>query len=138
MKKDAIIFDLDGTLATKCNRKFFEWDKVISDLPKPIIISLLKDLQKVGHTIIIMTGRDAECKTETVEWLAKYDIEYEEIFMRAHKDNRPDSVVKKELYETYVQPHYDILFVVDDRNQVVDMWRKELGITCLQCEYGDF
>jgi len=30
-----------------------------------------------------------------------------------------------------------IEFVVDDRQQVVDMWRRN-GITCLQCDVGDF
>jgi hypothetical protein len=28
--------------------------------------------------------------------------------------------------------------VIDDRNQVVDMWRMELGLVCLQVDYGDF
>lgn len=28
--------------------------------------------------------------------------------------------------------------VIDDRNQVVDMWRKDLGLCCLQVDYGDF
>lgn len=31
-----------------------------------------------------------------------------------------------------------VKFVLDDRNQVVDMWRKDLGLTCLQVDYGDF
>jgi hypothetical protein len=31
----------------------------------------------------------------------------------------------------------DILFAVDDRQQVVDMWRRN-GITCLQCDEGQF
>jgi hypothetical protein len=28
--------------------------------------------------------------------------------------------------------------VLDDRNQVVDMWRNDLGLTCLQVDWGDF
>jgi len=31
----------------------------------------------------------------------------------------------------------DILCVFDDRQKVVDMWRKN-GITCFQVNYGDF
>jgi len=31
----------------------------------------------------------------------------------------------------------DIAFAVDDRQQVVDMWRAN-GVTCLQCDVGDF
>jgi hypothetical protein len=58
--------------------------------------------------------------------------------MRAPKDQRKDSIVKKELFEESVRNNYNILFALDDRNQVVDMWRKELGIKCLQVNYGDF
>jgi len=27
---------------------------------------------------------------------------------------------------------------LDDRNQVVDMWRRELALPCFQVNYGDF
>jgi hypothetical protein len=30
-----------------------------------------------------------------------------------------------------------ILFVVEDRNRVVEMWRSE-GLVCLQCAPGEF
>jgi hypothetical protein len=30
-----------------------------------------------------------------------------------------------------------VLFVVEDRNRVVEMWRKE-GLVCLQCAPGEF
>jgi len=42
------------------------------------------------------------------------------------------------MYERLVPGTYDVLLVLDDRNQVVDMWRKELGLTCFQVDYGDF
>jgi hypothetical protein len=30
-----------------------------------------------------------------------------------------------------------VLFVVEDRNRVVEMWREE-GLVCLQCAPGEF
>lgn len=51
--------------------------------------------------------------------------------------NRKDVVIKRELFDRYIRDNYQVLFVLDDRNQVVDMWR-ELGLKCLQVAPGDF
>jgi hypothetical protein len=62
-----------------------------------------------------------------------------ELHMRKTGDMRRDAVVKKELYQNFVVPSKrEIAYVLDDRNQMVDMWRKELGLPCLQVWYGDF
>ena len=45
--------------------------------------------------------------------------------------------IKKEILGKLKAENKDILFVVDDRQQVVNMWRDN-GITCLQCDKGDF
>jgi hypothetical protein len=46
-------------------------------------------------------------------------------------------VVKLELFDEHIRDQYDVQFVLDDRNQVVDMWR-QLGLTCLQVGPGAF
>jgi hypothetical protein len=58
--------------------------------------------------------------------------------MRPEGDNRKDSIVKRELFDTHVRNKFYIDFVLDDRDQVVDMWRNDLGLTCLQVDWGDF
>jgi hypothetical protein len=42
------------------------------------------------------------------------------------------------LFDTNVRDKFHIDFVLDDRNQVVDMWRNDLGLMCLQVDWGDF
>lgn len=37
-----------------------------------------------------------------------------------------------------IQDQYFVEFILDDRNQVVDLWRNELNLPCLQVYYGDF
>jgi hypothetical protein len=59
------------------------------------------------------------------------------LIMRATGDMRKDSIIKQELLEREIVPNSFVDFVLDDRNQVVDMWRS-LGLTCLQVDYGDF
>lgn len=36
-----------------------------------------------------------------------------------------------------IKDKYDVLFAIDDRSSVVDMWR-DLGLVCLQCAEGAF
>jgi hypothetical protein len=55
--------------------------------------------------------------------------------MREAGDKCKDAIVKKELYETHIVPHYTVQFVLDDRDQAVAMWR-DLGLTCLQVADG--
>ena len=57
--------------------------------------------------------------------------------MRKTGDNRKDSIIKEEIYRNLIEPNYNIEFVLDDRNQVVDMWRR-IGLTCLQVADGNF
>jgi hypothetical protein len=57
--------------------------------------------------------------------------------MRKTGDHRKDYVVKKEIHRKLIKPKYEVLFVLEDRNQAVNMWRQE-GLTCLQVAPGDF
>ena len=57
--------------------------------------------------------------------------------MRGDKDNRPDSEIKQDILKQLQKEGKEILFVVDDRQSVVDMWRAN-GITCLQCKKGNY
>lgn len=130
----AIIVDIDGTLAKMDGRSPFDWSRVKEDkVNEPVkrIVKLYKE------KIIIFSGRDGSCKPETIEWLKENDIPYDHLYMREPDDNRKDSIIKRELFEDYIRNKYYIEFVLDDRNQVVDMWR-QMGLTCLQVDYGDF
>jgi len=55
--------------------------------------------------------------------------------LRKDKDRRSDTEVKRELLATLDKSK--ILFVVEDRSRVVEMWRSE-GLVCLQCAPGEF
>jgi hypothetical protein len=61
----------------------------------------------------------------------------DELHLRSRKDNRPDSVVKMEIYKREIEPRHTVAWVLDDRDQVVRMWRS-LGLTVLQVAEGNF
>ena len=135
-----IIFDIDGTLSSGGNRGPFDWNKVKNDEINENIVSLYKTLAFHAHHnhMIVFSGRDEICRDDTIEWLRKNDIHYEHLYMRPKGNCEKDAIIKKRLFEEYIREKYYCEFVVDDRQQVVDMWRRELGLTCLQCDYGKF
>lgn len=71
-------------------------------------------------------------------WLLRHlGIPFEGPYMRTARDDRKDEVVKCELYDREIKPHFEVLCVLDDRDQVVRMWRA-VGLVCLQVAPGDF
>lgn len=135
------LVDLDGTLAHMNGRKPFEWSRVGEDVPDPVVVKLVQDIINSGDQIVFMSGRDAVCKQETREWLAVHVGEESRayaLYMRPEGDTRKDSIVKRELFDAQIAGRYNVRAVLDDRNQVVRMWRDELGLKVLQVADGDF
>jgi hypothetical protein len=135
--KKAIICDIDGTLAEKGDRNPFDYTTVDQDTLIVPVAETVKALAKYGYKILIFSGREDSCFTMTLRWLKRYQIPCDILRMRKTGDRRKDSIVKKEIFET-VKNKYDIHFAIDDRNQMVDMYRKELNLPCFQVAYGDF
>lgn len=141
-----VLVDIDGTVAKMGDRIHggrypFDWHRVGEDLPKWSIIKLVKALQASGYRVVFFSGRDAVCRTETMEWINKHfgwQFSDYELFMRPEGDNSQDAIIKYKLFEKHIPGRYYVELVVDDRQQVVDMWRRQLGLTCVQVDYGDF
>lgn len=134
----AIICDLDGTLALMNGRNPFDASKCEDDLPNNPVVHLVKLYADQGTKIILLSGRTDNYKSETLRWLENHSITYEKLLMRRHGDSRKDAIIKKEIIDNEIKGKYFVRFVLDDRNQVVDMWRNEIGYPCFQVYYGDF
>lgn len=139
-----VICDVDGTIAERTDRGPFEWNKVSSDLPKKEIINIIHRFY-IGpqeKSIVFFSGRKECCKETTIQWINKNVFDNApkpiyNIFMRRDSDDRKDSIVKNELFDEHIRGKMFVEFVLDDRNQVVEMWRS-LGLTCLQVQDGSF
>jgi len=146
VKQKAIIVDLDGTLANIEHRrhhvtkkppnwKAFNEDMIydtINEWCKLLVMSFAR-----SHQILFVTSRHEEYFGLTDAFLKINGLLEYDLFMRKDKDFRKDSIIKQEIYEQHIEPYFDVLFCIDDRQQVVDMWRS-LGLVCLQCDVGDF
>lgn len=142
---NCIIVDIDGTLAHMDGRSPFDYSKVHTDILDQEVALMVSRYYHDGRTttgipetyVIIVSGREDGCKDITEDWLLNNMVPYDEIHMRKHGDMRDDRIVKKEIYEEYIKPRYNVRFVLDDRDRVVKMWREE-GLKVLQVAEGDF
>ena len=146
-----VIFDLDGTLAlidkrraisTKDNGKL-DWDifqdpkNIDLDIPNKQVVNILDILDNTDkYQIWILSGRSDVTKDATIDWLSKYGINYDHLIMRPQKhlymaDNDFKQLVLDDIGVD------NVAMVFDDRQQVVDMWRKN-GLTTFQVADGDF
>ena len=136
-RKDAVVVDIDGTLALmKGRRDPFEWEKVGLDAPNTPVVELVRLLAN-SFSILVVSGRDGSCRGLTEEWLMDNDIPFDQLFMRPAGNCEKDSVIKEAIFHRFIDPMFNVKFVLDDRNQTVSKWR-ELGLTCLQVAEGDF
>ena len=158
MSKNLIICDLDGTIANIEHRLHYikgpkkDWDSFtkacVDDEPHKDVIAILDSLAlgmgngcnvcgAVEREFYFFSGRSEVVRKETEEWLKKHvpiteDRDWE-LYMRKEGDYRPDTTIKYEMmYELKITPD-DVLCILDDRQCVVDMWRKH-GFRCLQVE----
>jgi len=136
----AILVDLDGTAAHMGTRDPFDETRVHEDVPDPVVAEIVQLYIRAGYWIVFCSGRTAGCYDKTSDWLEKHIVPgtYNwDLFMRPVGDTRADYQVKLDLFNKHIRPVYDIKFALDDRDQVVRLWRA-LGIKCLQVAEGNF
>ncbi len=151
MIKPLYIFDLDGTLALIDHRRHFveskkpDWQSFFQacdkDQPNDPVIKIMERLHESAD-IWIFSGRSDEVELKTLEWLAKHTSfvpgERDKLFMREAGDYTPDDILKQSWLDSMrANDLLRLVAVFDDRDKVVNMWRKN-GITCLQVAPGDF
>jgi predicted kinase len=141
--RDFILVDMDGTLSN-CDwrRKLYlegeregpgteqikqgkkDWEKFFEsagdDEPNYIVLQWVLQLQH-DYDIIIVTGRFEKYYGITNQWLERYNVKYRRIFMRKIGDYRADWESKQEMLSHL--PKERIVFAIDDRPRVIQMWR---------------
>lgn len=146
--QDAIVIDLDGTLAIHEGRDPYDAENchldLVDDAVSTIIWALAEAFDKLGPGIKVffLSGREGteSIKNKTRKWLEEkiWADDYDhELLMRKEGDNRPDFNIKYDLFDENIRGKYNVLFAMDDRDQVVRLWR-EMGVKALQVGYGNF
>ena len=142
-KKNCIIVDIDATLCFNTNgRPYFgagAAEGMKDDLPCMQTIDLVNRYLKDPDTaVIILTGREdsTDIRTATENWLKEHlDGTPDKILLRPLKNYSSGQDCKYKMYQDFIEPYYNVLFVLEDSTKVVNMWR-EHGLICLQCNDG--
>lgn len=133
-----ILVDVDGTVALRGDRSPYDETRVHEDLPNPPVVEVVRAMHARGLKVIFCSGRTDACYEATSLWIKQNVLaEPTHLFMRKAGDTRKDSIVKREMFDQHIRDRFDVQFVLDDRNQVVEMWRS-LGLTVLQVADGNF
>lgn len=130
----AIICDLDGTLCLFGNKNPYDRD-FAEDSINPAVECILRGTSP-DTTILFTSGRSDKYREVTQNWLDKHNLKGI-LLMRKEGDERKDYVVKNEIYDNYIKYNYNVVFILDDRDQVVRLWRS-MGLPCLQVNDGNF
>lgn len=141
-----IICDLDGTLCLLEHRLHFiegknkNWKEFFKHIDADKLNEPIDYLLKhsIDLKIIFVSGRPEEYREKTIAWLTRFGYKEYELYLRITGDYRQDALVKKELYQNAIEPKFGKpLFILDDRDQAVEMWRS-LGLSCFQVRKGDY
>ena len=144
-----VIFDVDGTLMDIEHRRHFVTQRpkdfdafrdpevVMQDTPNKEIFALAKALKDAGNRIIVSTGRNKRQRATTLKQLMMNGLVFDAMYMRGDTDFRSDDELKKGFLIKMKEDGFNPVMAVDDRQQVVDMFRAE-GLRVLQVDKGDF
>ena len=168
MKKNTIIFDLDGTLANIDKRKEFatksngklDWDVFFSssniklDVPNEPVVKMAQMFAENGFNVVIFSGRNDRSFHTTRSWLTHNRIPFQKLIMRPDKFlNWGDKIASGNIAtqemrfmpDEILKKHMLDLFVdINDVFLVVDDRQKvvdmwrSLGLTVFQVAEGDF
>ncbi|MCZ7456724.1 phosphatase domain-containing protein [Streptomyces sp. WMMC940] len=134
----AVMCDIDGTLALRGDRGPYDFTRCEEDLLNVPVRDALGSFRRAdGDVIVLLSGRGEEHRERTEAWLARYDVPYDELWMRAAGDHRRDDVVKAELFDRHVRSRFAVRVSLDDRDRVVAVWRR-MGLPTWQVNYGTF
>lgn len=142
-KPNAVLFDVDGTLANVSSIRWllkkFDNGKDYKDFhafhaesvnvpPNNHVVNAAQVVHMLGHDVLIVTARKHQWRNHTAMWLALNNIPSDALFMRGDLDNRKDVDVKRDML-SIIRKQWNILGAWDDNPSIINLW-KENNIPC--------
>jgi phosphoglycolate phosphatase-like HAD superfamily hydrolase len=141
MKRDAIILDMDGTLADVSSirhhlrkydatkrrivKHFNKFHERSVDVPAHShVVNAAQVAHILGLDILIVTARKHMWRHQTAWWLAMHGVPSDALFMRGNLDNRPDYEVKKDMLDT-IRKQWNVIHAFDDNPSIIKLWTEE-------------
>jgi hypothetical protein len=132
----AIIVDLGGTLAHRGERpKQSYMERFHEDQVDETVRELVNMVSSTGTMIIILTGQRERSRKITEEWLRNKGVRFDSLIMKPDDSPLDTLVWKKEVYENEIKDNIHIKYVLEDREDTVEMWRNH-NVRCFQTASG--
>lgn len=130
-RRDAVIFDMDGTLADTgdLQRAIDAGDpdydayheKARNAEPLLWTVDAARRWESAEFDVLIVTARSEKYRDVTRDWLYRNRVRYSELLMRDFGDTRPDAEVKQDILRD-VQTLYKVWRAYDDNASVAAMF----------------
>lgn len=141
---ECAIFDMDGVLADASGRQHYltwprrDWggffaaaenDKVFPD--EVALLGLLAQRLQ----IVVVTARPTSIRAATIDWLARHEIPYDLLVMRADVDRRASAAYKKSAIDELREVGFTPMIGFEDDIRNVEMFRAN-GVPCVYIHSG--
>lgn len=146
MQKDAEIFDLDGTLCNvtsirhhvlKKHKDFKSFhSESVNCPPNEEVVRAARQAKENGRAVLVVTARSFDYVFHSMFWLNINDVPYDQIYMRAANDYRPDHEVKKDILDMIKADGYHPVGAWDDRAEIAEVWESAGIPTTIVEGYG--
>lgn len=139
MRRDAVIFDVDGTLcdvrtirhfverSSKARRFKRDFNRFHAESlwcpPHAQVRQIAVRAHNLGFAVVVVTGREAKWRELTLKWLNMHQVPCDELCTRKVQDYRPDRIVKSEL-EASIRMQFHAVLAIDDRSDIIEVWQK--------------
>lgn len=138
MTRNAVIFDVDGTLAdvsgmrhyvaTDPKRKNFEaFHKAacyFAPANQPVLDAMIESHQ-AGNVNIVVTARFERWRYYTTVWMQKWEAQLDYLLMRPEGDFRRDFEVKRDILARIRRAGFTVIHAWDDNPNVIKLWHEE-------------
>lgn len=135
MKRRAVIFDMDGTLADVSSirhhvvnkprgmKNFHAFHAESVNVPaNPVVAAAARQAHSEGLAVLIVTARSVQWRHHTAFWLAINDIPSDGMWMRPDRDHRPDVQVKTDILKR-IRASFDVVHAWDDNPAIIELWK---------------
>ena len=142
--RDAVIFDMDGTLCDVSSVRHFieresiegasiEGDKrdfdafhagAIDCPPHAHVVDAVAEAREAGKAVVVVTARPSKWRDYTIMWLDKHQIAYDRLYMRFEADFRHDYLIKADILKSIRKDGFEPTHAWDDSPKVIELWRE--------------
>lgn len=132
--RDAVIFDVDGTLCDVSSvrhhvrgkpRNFDAFHSAsLSCPPHAHVADAARTAHAEGLAVIVVSARQERWRRPTEFWLAMHDIPSDHLYLRDDTDGRQDVEVKRDILAR-VRQRYTVVAAWDDNPSVIELWESE-------------